>query len=167
MAASSPCIPSRTRQSISISSASRENCTGVWTCTALRPPRARRISLAASSSGPSSSGVSARNSMSSAAEVGGSSFHASGTPGMFQAAAIRVGATISSVAVAPAPTSSPTAAAAPSRSSKPTRASVVWRPSGTVSNTASATKASVPSEPMTRRRKISSGVSASRNAHSR
>ena len=36
-----------------------------------------------------------------------------------------------------------------------------------VSNTASATKASVPSEPTSRRRKISSGVSASRNAHSR
>ena len=44
---------------------------------------------------------------------------------------------------------------------------MVWRPSGTVSNTASATKASVPSEPTTSRRKISSGVSASRNAHRR
>ena len=38
---------------------------------------------------------------------------------------------------------------------------------GTVSSTASAMNASVPSEPTTRRRRISTGVSASRNAHSR
>ena len=45
--------------------------------------------------------------------------------------------------------------------------SVVWRPSGTVSKTASPMNASVPSEPISRRRKISSGSSASRNAHRR
>ena len=86
---------------------------------------------------------------------------------MLQAAAISVGATISSVAVAPACTSGPTASAAASRSSKKISPSAECGPWATVSNTASATNASVPSEPMTSRRKISSGVSASRNAHSR
>ena len=52
-------------------------------------------------------------------------------------------------------------------SSKKQSDSVVWRPSGTVSITASPMKASVPSEPISRRLKISSGSSASRNAHSR
>ena len=44
---------------------------------------------------------------------------------------------------------------------------VVRRGCGTVWNTASAMKASVPSEPTSRRRKISSGVSASRKAQRR
>ncbi len=85
---------------------------------------------------------------------------------MFQAAAIRVGATISSVALAPAATSSPTASTAVSMSSKKLSESVVLRPRGTVSKTTSPTKASVPSEPISSRRKISSGVSASRKAQS-
>jgi hypothetical protein len=78
-----------------------------------------------------------------------------------------VAATINSVAVAPAETSSPTTSAAASMSGKSRSAVVVFRPRATVSKTASATKASVPSEPTRRRRKISSGVSASRNAQSR
>ena len=86
---------------------------------------------------------------------------------MFQAAVISAGATISSTAVAPASTSSRTGSIAWSMSGKWTQAVVVRAGSGTVSKTASATKARVPSEPTTRRRKISSGSSASRKAQSR
>ena len=86
---------------------------------------------------------------------------------MFQAAVIRAGATISSTAVAPASTSSRTGSIAWSMSGKWTQAVVVRAGSGTVSKTASATKASVPSEPTTRRRKISNGSSASRKAQRR
>ena len=73
---------------------------------------------------------------------------------MFHAAAISVGATISSVAVAPAATSGGTASTAASMSAKRASAVVVCTPSGTVWNTASAMKASVPSDPISRRRKI-------------
>ena len=86
---------------------------------------------------------------------------------MLYAAAISVGANISSVALAPNETRSPTALAAASRSGKKTSATDACEPNGTVSNTASATNASVPSDPITSRLKISSGSSASRNAHSR
>ena len=86
---------------------------------------------------------------------------------MFQAAVISAGATISSTAVAPLSTRSRTGAIASSMPGKWTQAVVVRAGSGTVSKTASATKASVPSEPTTRRRKISSGSSASRKAQSR
>ena len=86
---------------------------------------------------------------------------------MFQAAVIRAGATISSTAVAPLSTRSRTGAIASSMPGKWIQAVVVWVGCGTVSKTASATKASVPSEPTTRRRKISSGSSASRKAQRR
>ncbi len=86
---------------------------------------------------------------------------------MFQAAVISAGATISSTAVAPEATRSGTGAIAASMLGKWTQAVVVTAGSGTVSKTASATKASVPSEPTRRRRKISSGSSASRKAQSR
>ena len=83
------------------------------------------------------------------------------------AAAMSAGATISSTARAPAATSPGTGSTAASSDGKCTQETVVCAGSGRVSKTASATKASVPSEPITSRRKISSGVSASRNAHSR
>ena len=86
---------------------------------------------------------------------------------MLYEATISAGATISSTARAPAPTSSWTGSSAASTLGKCSHATVVlagWR---TVSNTASAMKPRVPSEPISNRRKISSGVSASRNAHSR
>ena len=86
---------------------------------------------------------------------------------MFQAAAISVGATISSVALAPAATSAGTTPAAASMSAKCISDSAVRGCSGSVSNTASARNASVPSEPISRRLKISSGSSASRKAHRR
>ncbi len=55
--------------------------------------------------------------------LGGSSRQYSGVPGMFHAAAISAGATISSVARAPAATSAGTAAAAASMFAKCTHAS--------------------------------------------
>ena len=70
---------------------------------------------------------------------------------------ISAGATISSTAVAPASTKSRTGAIASSIPGKWIQAVVVRAGSGTVSKTASATKPSVPSEPTSRRRKISSG----------
>ena len=99
-AAISPCMPSRTRHSISICSGSRENGTAASpsasaaaaSSSAEPPPDRRRGTPPAAPPSPV-----------------GSSRHASGVPGMFQAAAISVGATISSVAVAPAATSRPTA----------------------------------------------------------
>ena len=106
-------------------------------------------------------------STSSTADSGGSSFHSCGAPTMFQAAVISAGATISSTALAPLSTSSRTGAIASSMLGKWTQAVVVSAGSGTVSKTTSARKASVPSEPTTRRRKISSGSSASRKAQSR
>ncbi len=86
---------------------------------------------------------------------------------MFQAAVIRAGATISSTAVAPASTKSRTGAIASSIPGKWIHAVVVRAGRGTVSKTASATNARVPSEPTSRRRKISSGSSASRKAQRR
>ena len=86
---------------------------------------------------------------------------------MFQAAVIRAGATISSTAVAPLSTRSRTGAIASSTPGKWIQAVVVRAGTGTVSKTASAMKARVPSEPTRRRRKISSGSSASRKAQSR
>jgi hypothetical protein len=86
---------------------------------------------------------------------------------MFQAAVISAGATISSTAVAPEATRSPTGAIASSMPGKWTQAVVVSGATGAVSKTTSARKASVPSEPTRRRRKISSGSSASRKAQRR
>ena len=83
------------------------------------------------------------------------------------AAAIRAGATISSTARAPAATSASTGATAASMLGKWSQEIVVRRGWGTVWNTASAMKASVPSEPTSRRRKISSGEFASRKAQRR
>ena len=96
----------------------------------------------------------------------GSSFHSSGISTKFSAA-ISEAVIMISVALAPSSTSGRTTAMAESMSGNRNQAAVSWRPIGTVSNTASAMNASVPSEPTSRRRKISSGVSASRNAHSR
>ena len=91
----------------------------------------------------------------------------SGVPGIEWLATVSAAAPMSSTAVAPQATSSGTGAVAASTSAKCSQATVVRRGSGTVPKTASATKASVPSEPTSSRRKISAGVSASRNAHSR
>ncbi len=126
-----------------------------------------RISPARATWGSSSASLAAPNSTSSTADSGGSSFHSSGAPTMFQAAVISAGATISSTAVAPLSTRSRTGAIASSIPGKWIQAVVVRAGSGTVSKTASATNASVPSEPTRRRRKISSGSSASRKAQSR
>ena len=86
---------------------------------------------------------------------------------MFCAATISAGATISSTALAPASTSAGTGSVADSIPSKWSQETVVREGFGTVSMTASAMKPSVPSEPISRRRKISTGSSASRNAQSR
>ena len=86
---------------------------------------------------------------------------------MFWLATISAGATISSTAVAPAATNSGTGSVADSMPSKCSQETVVCGGWGTVSKTASATKASVPSLPTSSRRKISRGVSASRKAQSR
>ena len=96
----------------------------------------------------------------------GASFHSGGI-GANACAAFIASTIISSVALAPACTSGCTHATASSMPGKSTNAVAVCRPNGTVSNTTSDTNASVPSEPTIRRRKISSGVSASRNAISR
>ena len=82
-------------------------------------------------------------------------------------ATISAGATISSTALAPSSTSRGTGSQASAMPAKWSQAVVVRGGTGTVSNTASQTSASVPSEPTIRRRKISSGSSASRNAQSR
>ncbi len=126
-------------------------------------------STSATAASPASrpSASSAPNSISSAADSSGSSFQYSGVPGIELAATISAGATISSTAVAPAATRSATGAVAASIESKWTQLSVVIAGTGTVSKTASEMKASVPSEPISRRRKISTGSSASRNAQSR
>ena len=86
---------------------------------------------------------------------------------MLWAATISAGATISSTAVAPLATSSATGSVAAAIEGKWTHDRVVLAGTATVSNVASATNASVPSEPISSRRKISSGVSASRKAQSR
>ena len=86
---------------------------------------------------------------------------------MFWLATISAGATISSTALAPAATNSGTGSVADSMPSKWSHETVVWGGWGTVSSTASATNASVPSLPTSTRRKISSGESASRNAQRR
>ncbi len=99
--------------------------------------------------------------------VWSSSFQYSGVPGIEWAATSSAGATISSTAVAPAATSSPTGAVASSIPAKWTQAVVVTCGRGTVSSVASETKASVPSLPTSSRWKISSGSSASRKAQSR
>ena len=88
-------------------------------------------------------------------------------PGIELAATISAGATISSTAVAPAATRSATGAVAASIDSKWTQLSVVTGGSGTVSKTTSEMNASVPSEPISRRRNISIGSSASRKAQRR
>ena len=62
--------------------------------------------------------VSAPNSTSNAAEVGGSSIHSCGAPAMFWAATISAGATISSTAVAPDSTRAGTGSVADSMPSK-------------------------------------------------
>ena len=94
------------------------------------PSRGReRLASGSSSSGSSS----ARNSTSSAADSGGSSFQASGVPGMFQAAAISVGATISSVALAPAATSAGTALGRRVDVGELDQRRAVWRGCGSVS----------------------------------
>ena len=90
-----------------------------------------------------------------------------GAPAMFWAATISAGATISSTAVAPDSTRAGTGSVADSIPSKWSQETVVFEGFGTVSKTASAMKARVPSEPTSRRRKISTGVSPSRKAQSR
>ena len=91
-----PCSPSRTVQETSTRSGSRVKSGGLdQLVLAGGSPRRAATSL---SSSPS---VSAPNSTSSAAEVGGSSSHSCGAPAMFWAATISAGATISSTAVAP------------------------------------------------------------------
>ena len=156
--------PRARASSISVCSWSRVNSRGLDQLVArehLAAPPASRASSSASSS--------ARNSTSSAAAVRWQLVPALGRAGHVRArAAISVGATISSIALAPAVDQRAAPARRPRRCpAKSSSAVVVWRPSGTVSNTASATNASVPSEPTSRRRKISSGVSASRNAQRR
>ena len=86
---------------------------------------------------------------------------------MFHAAAISVGATISSVALAPAATSAGTALDGRVDVLEERERDRRVPASGTRLETASPMNASVPSEPTSSRRKISSGASASRNAHSR
>jgi hypothetical protein len=76
-------------------------------------------------------------------------------------------ATISSTADAPSATRSGTRATASSIVGTGIHATLVTLGAGTVSIVASATKASVPSDPTMSRRKISSGVAASRSAQSR
>ena len=99
--------------------------------------------------------------------MGGSSIQSCGAPAMFCEATISAGATMSSTAVAPASTSAGTGSVADSMPSKWSQETVVLAGSGTVSKTASAMKPRVPSEPISRRRKISTGSSASRKAQSR
>ena len=80
-------------------------------------------------SGPSSSlGVFGAELHQQRRRLGGSSFQRSGVPGMFQAAAISVGATISSVALAPAATSAGTTVdGGVDVLEERTATSVVWR----------------------------------------
>ncbi len=127
----SPCRPSRTRQAISTSAGSRVKrgaSVVSWPAT---------IASARSTCASSSASLSPPNSTSSAAVAGSSSFHSCGAPTMFQAAVISAGATISSTAVAPLATSSPTGPTARSMSGKWTQATVVSGGCGTVSKTTS------------------------------
>jgi hypothetical protein len=86
---------------------------------------------------------------------------------MFIAATMSAGATMSSTALAPSSTRFGTGAHASGMPAKWSHAVVVWAGTGRVSNVASQIRASVPSDPTIRRRKISTGSSASRNAHRR
>ncbi len=122
---------------------------------------------AASMRSPSSVSSPPPTSTRSAADSGGSSCHSLGVPGMMWLAAINAGATMSSTARHPASTSAGTGSTAASIEGKCSHAMAVRAGCGRVRNTASATNASVPSEPTTSRRRISSGESASRNAHRR
>ena len=154
-------MPSRTRQCISTVSGSRVNSNGrIVSCPA-------RTSLAPATNRSRSAAWSERNSTSRAADSGGSSRQCSGVPGIEWLATISAGATISSTALAPAATSSGTGSVALSIPSKWTHAVVVCGRSGIVSKTASETNPRVPSEPTSSRRKISTGVSASRKEQSR
>ena len=157
----SPCMPSRTVQWTSIRSGSRSN-----TGSRIRV-RAASTSAARASAASSSASSAPPNSTSSAAEDGSSSRQLSGVPRMLWLAMISAGATISSTARAPAATKSRTGSSAASTPAKCSHETVVRGGCGTVSKTASAMNPSVPSEPTSRRRKISTGVSASRKAQSR
>ena len=157
----SPWRPSRTLQLSLMVSLSRVNSGPRMSS------RLPRTSAAFASIAGRSASSSERNSIRSAAEVGGSSSQCSGAPGIEFAATISAGATIISTALAPAATRSGTGSQAASMLSKWTQLVVVFGNSGTVSKTASAVKARVPSDPTSSRRKISSGASASRNAQSR
>ena len=156
-----PKSPSRTIHANSISSGSRVNAVG------RSSSRSRSSSSAVATCASSAPSSSPPYSTSSAADSGGSSFQYSGDSGHVYAAAISAGATISSHARAPAATRPGTGSAAASTDEKWIHDVVVRAGTGRVSKTASATNANVPSDPTTRRRKISSGVSASRNAHNR
>ena len=135
------------------------NCAG-WTIG--RPAStSQRLAPRARASSASSS---ERNSTRIAAASSGASFHSGGIETNAWATFIE-STIISSVALAPASTSGRTHATASSIVGKITNAVVAWRPNGTVSNTASETNPSVPSDPTSSRLKISSGSSASRNAH--
>ena len=112
-----------------------------------------------SSSVPATPWNSTRMPAASVASVASSA----GTPGIFstERSAAR---SISSIAAAPASVSGRTASAAVSMSRKKSRPVYLTGRSGTVWSTPSARNARVPSEPISRWRRISSGVSKSRNA---
>ena len=86
-----------------------------------------------------------------------------GTPGILSTERSEA-RSMSSMAAAPAAASGTTASAAVSMCGKSSRPVYFTGRSGTVRSTPSARNASVPSEPISRWRRISSGVSKSRKA---
>ncbi len=147
-----PSRPSRIRQSISIASASRVKSRG-W--SRFEPATSARAAASAWSSAASSA---AANSTRSAAALGSSVLQYSGVPGKAWAAASRAGATMSSTASAPRDTRPGTSATASSIDGSGIHVTETAPGAGSVFITTSPMNARVPSEPTTRRRKISSGV---------
>ena len=150
---SSPCIPSRTCQSISISRASRVNAGGRDELAAVEHAFGARASARRAPASSSAAELDQQR-----GRLGGSSFQCSGVPGMCPRRRSASGATISSVAVAPAATSVRHRAAAASMSAKnTTRSSCAAAAGPSRTPPRRRTRASPPSRRRSRR-KISSGV---------
>jgi hypothetical protein len=149
--------PLRTFQNCAATAASCVNSAG--------SSRARPASVAAAraSAAVRAAALGSRNSTSRPVAVSGSACQRAGTPG-FPSTARSDARSVSSTAAAPSSTNGLTAAHAERMSGKIMNDVSRYWLSGTVSKTASAMKASVPSEPTIRRRKMPSGVAPSRNA---
>jgi hypothetical protein len=153
--------PSRTCQASSIASSTLVNSTGRRRLLLLT--RSRTCRCVASSDAASV----APNSTRSAAALGSGVFQYDGVSAKACPAAFSAGAIINPTAEAPSATRPGTREMASSMVGNGIQATLVTLDAGTVSVVASTTKASAPSDPTSRRRKISSGLSPSSSAQSR